>query len=137
MCENREADMAEKFLKAARDWADIHCNQGRQPAYIYVFDRELPGDNAGAFRSGELWYVFETLSRSWRPFEDIDYKISEMMSDYCKNFATAGDPNSDGLLNWACYTNINHMVMKLEKSISTGLQLNSSKICKIHKNGIR
>lgn len=73
---------------------------GRKPAYVYYFERELPGDERGAFHSAELWYVFGTLKRCWRPMEERDYELSRQMLDYWTNFMKTGDPNGEGLARW-------------------------------------
>ena len=68
------------------------------PVYEYEFLRELPTDEAhpasaaGAFHSAELWYMFGTLSRSWRPFVPADYDLSARMLDAWTSFCRTGDP---------------------------------------------
>jgi len=93
---------------ALRDGTAAWCGNllrlGRKPAYLYFFDRKLPGDDAGSFHSSELWYVFGTLPRCWRPWEEHDYKLSESMSAYWANFVKSGDPNAPGLPRWEPYT---------------------------------
>ena len=59
-----------------------------------------PGDNQGAFHSSELWYMFGTLDRSWRPWEPCDHRLSDRMLDYWSNFVKTGDPNGDRLPAW-------------------------------------
>ena len=41
---------------------------GDKPVYLYRFNPDIPGDNAGSFHSSDLWFVFETLAKCWRPF---------------------------------------------------------------------
>jgi len=69
----------------------------KKPLFRYFFQRDLPNDGRpciqGAFHSGELWYEFGTLSRSWRPFTEADYALSEKMIDWWTNFAKYGNPN--------------------------------------------
>ena len=71
--------------------------------YEYEFLRELPTDEAhpasaaGAFHSAELWYVFGTLGRSWRPFTEEDYALSARMLDAWTGFCKTGNPG------WAPY----------------------------------
>lgn len=84
-------------------WCENLQKQGLGPVYRYFFDRKLPGDAAGSFHSSELWYVFETLPRCWRPWEERDYAISRTMSSYWANFAKQGDPNGPGLPRWEPY----------------------------------
>lgn len=86
-------------------------NHGQKPAYIYHFARPLPGDNCGAFHSAELWYVFGTLKRCWRPFVAADYDLSNTMLDYWTNFMRSGDPNDQGLNEWTPYTKEKPFVM--------------------------
>lgn len=74
------------------DWALKMEEQGKKPAYVYYFTRDLPGDDSGAFHSAELWYMFGTLDRCWRPWEEKDYRLSEMMMDYWCHFIKSGKP---------------------------------------------
>lgn len=84
---------------------------GGRPAYRYLFARPLPGDDAGAFHSSELWYVFHTLSRSPRPFTAGDYALSERMIDSWTDFAKYGDPNGvSGEKTWRPFTADDHYV---------------------------
>lgn len=87
---------------------------GRKAAFVYSFDRELPGDGWGAFHSAELFYMFGTLSRTWRPFEERDYQLSKKMLDYWTNFMKTGDPNGNNLPEWKRCTREAPVVMKLE-----------------------
>jgi len=77
---------------------------GHNGAYCYLFARPLPGDDAGAFHSSELWYIFGTLDRAWRPFIAADHQLSAKMLDCWTNFAKHGDPNGKGLPEWKPYT---------------------------------
>lgn len=66
--------------------------------YEYEFLRELPTDEshpasaAGAFHSAELWYMFGTLDRSWRPFTQADHALSVRMLDAWTDFCKSGNP---------------------------------------------
>ncbi len=71
--------------------------QSKEPVYHYFFDRKLPGDDSGAFHSAELWYMFHTLGRSWRPMTEHDYELSDKMMDYWTNFVKFGNPNGKGV----------------------------------------
>ncbi len=73
---------------------------GRTPAYVYYFTRNLPGDDFGAWHSSELWYMFGTLDRCWRPWEERDRELSSRMLDYWTDFMKTGDPNGAGKQVW-------------------------------------
>lgn len=74
-------------------WSHMLEKLGRAPAYVYDFQRQLPGDDAGAFHSSELWYTFGTLGRCWRPMTDKDRALSGRMLDCWTNFMKYGNPN--------------------------------------------
>ncbi len=97
----------ERQNSAIAEFALLREEQGHRPVFTYKFTRELPGDDAGAFHSSELWYLFGTLGRSWRPFTEADYALSEQMVSYWTNFVKTGDPNSKGVPEWRPYINTN------------------------------
>lgn len=68
--------------------------------YVYDFARQLPGDGAGAFHSSELWYMFGTYKRCWRPFSKADARLSEKMLDAWAGFMKNGAPGEE----WKPYT---------------------------------
>lgn len=70
---------------------EVHNN----PSYVYYFRHPLPGDDAGAFHSAELWYMFGTLERCWRPMNGVDRALSNRMLTYWTNFMKYSDPNGD------------------------------------------
>ena len=74
-------DMAPAVLYAlTKGWAK------KNNAYMWLFERMLPGDDKGAWHSSDLWYWFGTLKNSWRPNTEEDYGISDKMSTYLCNF---------------------------------------------------
>lgn len=85
-------------------WCENLLKLGRTPGYLYFFNRKLPGDQAGAFHSGELWYEFETMDRCWRPWEPRDRELARQVSGYWANFVKNLDPNGPGLPLWEPYT---------------------------------
>lgn len=89
------------MTRISQDWAKLHANG---PTWVYRMDRAPLGDNAGAFHSAELWYMFGTLDRSWRPKDKADYHLSEQMMTYWTNFMKTGDPNGDTVPAWEPWT---------------------------------
>ena len=85
-------------------WALNRNRTAKTPAFTYFWTHALPGPDVeqfGAFHTSEVPYVLNTLSRSDRPFTDVDRRIAETLSTYWVNFATTGDPNGNGLQRWA------------------------------------
>lgn len=88
-------DMAPAFLHPMTKKWGIKNN-----AYVWHFERMLPGDDKGAWHSSDLWYWFGTLNNCWRPMTEHDYKLSDDMSTYLCNFVKTGNPNCEDLPKW-------------------------------------
>lgn len=86
-------------------FAEVRDSLSQHPTYQYLFNRPLPSDGRpclkGSFHSSELWYVFGTLDRSWRPFTEGDHKLSNEMVDAWTNFCKYGNPNGKEAGKWA------------------------------------
>lgn len=85
-----------------------------RPSYVYYFTRQLPGDSAGAFHSAELWYMFGTFGRCWRPLTEADACLSVRMLDYWTNFMKKGNPNGEGLPEWKACSREEPFIMKFD-----------------------
>ena len=72
----------------------------QEAGYTWYFDRQLPGDDHGAWHSADLWYWFGTLDNCWRPMEEKDYALSREMVGYLCSFVRTGDPNGQGRAQW-------------------------------------
>ncbi len=46
----------------------------------------------GVFHSAELWYMFGTLDRCWRPLTEADKVLSGEMLEAWSNFIRTGNP---------------------------------------------
>lgn len=91
-----------------RAYARVQAAQGRS-GYFYLFDAPIPGDDAGAFHGSEMWFVFNSLNRCWRPFTGMHYDLAFTLSGYWVNFVRHGDPNGKDMLGrelpvWGAYT---------------------------------
>lgn len=89
------------FYQSMALFCKVLQSQGKR-GYLYLFDRNMPGDDAGAFHAADLWYVFGTLKNSWRPFDRKDEELSERMIDAWAEFFKTGKPDHE---NWPAYTN--------------------------------
>ena len=99
-------------MQRANDIAEFCASRNYyegKPVFDYLFTRRLPGDDAGAFHSAELWYMFGTLDRCWRPFTDGDRELSRQMLDAWTNFCKYGNPcGAEQTGFWLPYTEDNH-----------------------------
>ena len=102
-------DMNSDMYQDAQGWAVEQA----VPSFAYFFDHPLPGDNAGAWHSADLWYWFGTLENCWRPFTDADFHLSQTMQNYLVNFAKTGDPNGENLPVWVPAQNAEGKLMRL------------------------
>lgn len=84
------------------------------PSYLYFFSHKLPGDDWGAFHSSELWYMFGTYGRSWRPMEKEDRELSEKMIEYWTQFVKTGKPDMESENVWRPYTDEDQFIMKFQ-----------------------
>ncbi len=83
-----------------KSWVKNARKHNTSPCFVYNFNRFLPGDDMGAWHCADMLYAFSTLDFNWRPFESIDYKISEQLSDAIVAFTKKGDPCCDSLPEW-------------------------------------
>lgn len=83
---------------------ELSVKHNYKPCYLYLFDHDLPGSDDGSFHSSELWYVFGTVSRCWRPMTGVDFDISRQMVKAWANFAKTGNPNGEGVPAWKAYS---------------------------------
>jgi len=89
--------------------------KGHIVPYVYYFKHHLPGeDDPGAPHSAELWYVFGTLKRNWRPFTAEDEALSEKVVTMWTNFMKNGDPNGAGLPEWRPCTEKDPFICDIE-----------------------
>lgn len=100
------------------DFAALRDSLGAPATYVYRFEVPAPSDGRpclqGAFHSSELWYVFHTQDRSWRPYTEADKALSDRMVDYWTNFAKYGTPNAPSEADWQPYTRENPYVQILK-----------------------
>ena len=88
------------LYEVALKWGVDNAKKNKQPVYAYFFDRVLPGNRFKAFHACDLWYLFGSMDKSWRPFAETDEKLAAQMMDYAANFIKNQNPNGPGLPEW-------------------------------------
>ena len=97
MAGSTSQDMAPPVMfHMAKAW----CAKAQRPSFAWYFDRQLPGDNCGAWHSSDLWYWFGTLPNCWRSMAKKDYDLSAQMVQYLCSFAASGIPSGVGYPVW-------------------------------------
>ncbi len=97
-------------------WANMTSDHGSK-VWVYRFAHKVPGTGQyakyGAFHTGEVPYAYGNLKFVNRPWQPGDYKLAETMSSYWANFASTGNPNGKGLIQWPDYTSKGNEIMIL------------------------
>jgi para-nitrobenzyl esterase len=120
---SRDAGLANMYV-----WADTRSKTSKTPVFNYFFDRITPWPEYpqyGVFHSSEIPYVFQNQNLINRPWEQIDYKLSDLMSSYWVNFIKTGDPNSDNLPAWPA---ANDRMMRFNESSKVEIILDKEKL---------
>lgn len=116
------ADDIPKMKLGLEEFAAVRDSLSDKNTYLYLFDAQLPDDGRpclkGSFHGSGLWYVFHTLGRSWRPFDEKDETLSNKMLDYWTNFAKYGNPNGKEDGAWRPATMTDHYIHRLEREVS-------------------
>lgn len=74
-----------------------YARRSTADCWSYRFNHVPAGDGKkGAWHSCDLWYVFGSLDRCWRPFTADDREVSRRLSEAVCTFATDGIPKNDG-----------------------------------------
>ncbi len=84
-------------------FCEAQVENGHIPSYQYFLTLVPPGA-ATAHHSAEHQYVFQTLTKSKRPYTGRDWDLSNKLADYWANFIKTGNPNGEGLPQWTPYT---------------------------------
>ena len=88
------------LYEAILEWGILMENIGHPPVYGAYFDRLVPASQYGAYHACDVRYAFGTFETSWRPYTDLDRRISKDMIDYYAAFVKTGTPDYDGNATW-------------------------------------
>jgi para-nitrobenzyl esterase len=115
-----------------------------QHAYVYKFDRSVPGKGEaalGSFHALELPYVFNSFQdRSWRwlPAVETDFKLSRTIQTYWTNFAKTGNPNSNGLATWYSWNSAEEPYLEFDQNGDAIARQKFSPIfCRLSPEGLK
>ncbi len=112
----------ENFGFQSYKWGKTQTQTGKQPVYMYNFNRELPAytpkTDFGAFHSGEIVYAYDNLHTLDRPWTESDRKLADQMSTYWANFVKTGNPNGSGLPHWDAYNASEEKLMILDTTLN-------------------
>ena len=97
----------------AIEWSQLMDKRHGNPAYVYYMTHRPAGDDWGAFHGAELWYMFDTMDRCWRPFEQADYALRDAMMDYWTSFMKTGVPTSETGGEWRPCTQADPFIKEL------------------------
>ncbi len=92
-------------------------------SWVYYFNRIREGEAAQhpmirAYHGAELPYVFNTHDK-WMTTNEVDLKITNIITDYWINFAKTGDPNGKNVPNWPMFDDDNNLVQSFGNSVQT------------------
>jgi para-nitrobenzyl esterase len=99
MSTNADDMLPDVLHEMAFQWCEDVQKAG-DPAYCFRFNRHLPGDDAGAFHSAELWYTIGAFKNCWRPMNEWDRKIREVLLAVITRFVHTGNPNGVPIQTW-------------------------------------
>ena len=114
----------------------VQVMQNRHSPFLYYFAPDsIPGDNAGAFHSSDLWFTFETLAKCSRPFHGKHYDLARKMCNYWTNFVKSGNPNGDDtdgepMPEWVPFSNASPNCLQLNEN-EISMQTAESALAKI------
>lgn len=94
-------------------WCENLIALGKKPAYRY-FLTLIPPTADTAHHSAEHQYVFQTLTKSSRPYTGKDWDLSNKLADYWANFIKTGDPNGETVPEWTPHTAESPLAMKID-----------------------
>ncbi|MCR4741342.1 MAG: carboxylesterase family protein [Treponema sp.] len=97
-------------------WTKVLESQGK-PVYEYYFSKENKG--IGTYHSGEMIYAYGNVPKT-KAYNQSDYELEEIMSEYWANFAKYGNPNGLGESNlplWQTSKESNGLLLELGEEI--------------------
>ena len=129
------ADEADAFKRTVRVMTDAYFLCGsktvanklaaqQRDVYFYRFSRVREGAKhwLGAHHAAEIPYIFGTAG-DLLPSTEVDEQLAEKMRRYWVQFATSGDPNTEGSPDWPRFTPSNDAYMDFGDSLEVRSEL--------------
>lgn len=117
------------FLCGSRYIANSMARNGND-VFFYYFTRVRPGgEKLLAYHGAEIPYALDTTAE-WLPADETDLNLTAAMTQYWLNFASTGNPNGDGLVEWPQYDSEVRRYQELGDEIRSGADL-EPEICDI------
>ncbi len=115
--EMAKALAVENLMSPISSWAEKRANNGKTPAYIYLFKQAKPDlehPEKGAAHGSDLTYEFNNLNTENLPWTKDDWQAADQVSSYWANFVKTGDPNGKDLPDWAAFNPNDPSIMVLD-----------------------
>ena len=117
-----------RIIYATWAWIEAQKAHGTADIYRFRFERapltaegwfgDKPSRDAGAFHSGEIPYVFDTLDALPWLIDDADPEIARVASGWWVNFVKYGNPNGQGVPAWPSYREPGAPIMHIDRDPS-------------------
>lgn len=108
-------------------FCESQIENGHISPFQYYFTL-VPPSARTAHHSAEHHYVFQTLTKSRRPYTGRDWDLSNQVADYWANFIKYGNPNGEGLPEWKPYTPESRRAMNINYDLHMMDQLTNELI---------
>jgi para-nitrobenzyl esterase len=121
-----------------RHWAALNAQSGA-PSYVYFMSHVPPAcqiyrpdapelilddgpRSAGAYHSGDLAFVFNTMDRTGCGWSDDDRALATKMQQCWTTFAKTGNPGQEGMQDWPAWSDTREVMVfdvptKLSKDV--------------------
>ena len=108
------------FVAPAR-FVARHASGDQAPVYLYHFAHPPAGGSGkmlGAHHAAEVPYVLDNIELGGADAPAVDRELRDALVGYWIQFATTGNPNRDGLVEWPAYNSGSDQSLLVEEKVS-------------------